>query len=134
MGSRPTNNASTRQGAATTQQEGARDKEVSRRPEQSRRKAGTVSVEISGKRLSIRTDHDPIFVQQLARYVDDKLGQLQSMAPSAPFEKLMLLASLTLAEELFEAQDELVNLRNDLSERTEAMIALIEEEAGRLGG
>lgn len=98
-----------------------------------RKQMDTVSIEIRGKRLSIRTDHDPEYVRELSRYVDDKLRELQMMAPSAPFEKLMMLASLTLAEELFEAQGELVDLKHDLNERTEAMLALIEEEAARLG-
>jgi cell division protein ZapA (FtsZ GTPase activity inhibitor) len=93
----------------------------------------TVSIEIRGKRLSIRTDHDPEYVRELSRYVDDKIKELQMMAPSAPFEKLLMLASLTLAEELFEAQGELVDIKNDLSDRTEAMLALIEEESARLG-
>ena len=94
---------------------------------------GTVNITIHGKRLAIRTDHDPKFVQQLSGHVSEKLRELQNMAPSAPFEKLMLLASLTLAEELFEAREQLVGLRHDLAERTEAMLAIIEDETARLG-
>ena len=98
-----------------------------------RKKMDTVSIEIRGKRLSIRTDHDPEYVRELSRYVDDKIKELQMMAPSAPFEKLLMLASLTLAEELFEAQSDLVDIKDNLNERTEAMLALIEEESARLG-
>ena len=98
-----------------------------------RKTMDTVSIEIRGKRLSIRTDHDPEYVRELSRYVDDKIKELQMMAPSAPFEKLLMLASLTLAEELFEAQSDLVDIKDNLNERTEAMLALIEEESARLG-
>lgn len=99
---------------------------------QSRRQPGTVNIEIRGKRLALRTDHDPVFVHQLASYVDQKLANLQSMAPSAPFEKLMMLASLTLAEELFSAQGDLDGLRQDFASRTEAMLAVLEQERSKL--
>ena len=79
--------------------------------------AGAVSVEIRGKRLSIKTSHDPEFVQQLARYVDNKVRSLQMAAPSAPFDKLLMLASMNVAEELFAAQEESAYLRERIRER-----------------
>ena len=131
MNSRRTDAA--RQGARQTTESApqGRQQGVLRPPP--RKQMDTVSIEIRGKRLSIRTDHDPEYVRELSRYVDDKINELQMMPPSAPFEKLLMLASLTLAEELFEAQGELVDIKNDLSDRTEAMLALIEEESARLG-
>ncbi|MEM1349844.1 MAG: cell division protein ZapA, partial [Myxococcota bacterium] len=82
---------------------------------------GSVVVDIRGKRLAIRTDHDPEFVQQLARYLDNKMRALQTQAPTAPFEKLLMLTSLNIAEELFEAQRELADVRAGLDARLSAL-------------
>ena len=71
-----------------------------------RRRTDRVEVEIRGKRLSVRTDHDPQRVHEMADYLDEKVRQLQAMAPSAPFDKLLMLASLTVVEELFEASED----------------------------
>lgn len=90
-----------------------------------------VTIEIRGKRLSIRTDHDPEHVLQLARYVDSKVRSLQTAAPNAPFEKLLMLASLNIAEELFESQEAVVRMRRGVTERTEAMLALLDSQEGR---
>lgn len=95
------------------------------------RQPSPVSIEIRGKRLSIKTDHDPDHVLQLARYVDSKVRSLQTAAPNAPFEKLLMLASLNIAEELFEAQEAVVRMRRGVTERTEAMIALLDTQDGR---
>ena len=131
MNSRRTDAA--RQGARQTTESTPQGRQQGGLRPPPRKKMDTVSIEIRGKRLSIRTDHDPEYVRELSRYVDDKIKELQMMAPSAPFEKLLMLASLTLAEELFEAQSDLVDIKDNLNERTEAMLALIEEESARLG-
>lgn len=95
------------------------------------RQASPVTVEIRGKRLSIRTDHEHDHVLQLARYVDSTVRSLQTAAPNAPFEKLLMLASLNIAEELFEAQEAVVRMRRGVTERTEAMMALLDAQEGR---
>lgn len=90
----------------------------------------TVNVEIRGKRLAIRTDHDPVHVHQIANYLDTKLRDLQAQAPSAAFEKLLMLASMTIVEELFEVRAEMAHLRQDMASKTEALIQMIDQEAG----
>lgn len=91
----------------------------------------TVNIEIRGKRLAIRTDHDPVYVHQIANYLDTKLRDLQAQAPSAAFEKLLMLASMTIVEELFDARAELAHLRHDVASRTEALISLLDQESSQ---
>jgi cell division protein ZapA len=91
------------------------------------RQSGPISVEIRGQRLTIRSDRDSVFVEGLAKYIDAKVAELQSAAPTAPFDKLLMLASLTVAEELFEARGQLDELRRQLKERTASMASLLEE-------
>lgn len=89
-----------------------------------------VSVEIRGQRLSIRSNHDPAFVESLAEHIDGKVAELQKAAPAVSLSKLLMLASMTVAEELFEARHEIDRLRDEITDRTDAMLALLEEADG----
>lgn len=87
----------------------------------------TISVEIRGQTLSVRSDHDPEFVRRLAGHIDEKVAEIQENAPSVPLSKLLMLASMTVAEELFEARNELEQLRGSIQERTDTMMSLLEQ-------
>lgn len=88
---------------------------------------GRVDVEIQGKTLSIRSDRDAEVVQELADYIDETLGDLREAAPGAPSDKLLMMASLTVAEELFEARSEIDRLRGEIEDRVADMRQLIEQ-------
>lgn len=90
-------------------------------------RAGPITIEIAGQRLSIRSDRDAVFVQSLARYIDQKVHDLQSAAPTAPLDKLLILASMTVAEELFESREELRHIRRNIKDTTQTMFELIEQ-------
>jgi len=92
-----------------------------------KRELGPVDVEIQGKSLSIRSDRDPEVVEHLADYIDETLGELREAAPGAPTDKLLMMASLKVAEELFEARSEIENLRGQIQERAAEMRNLIEK-------
>ena len=49
------------------------------------------------------------------------------MAPNAPLDKAMMLASLTVAEELFEAQERVRVLEATLRERVNNCLAALDE-------
>lgn len=100
------------------------------------RSSKAVNVEIRGQRLSVRTDHDPAFVRELAEHIDQKVATLQKAAPAVSLSKLLMLASMTVAEDLFEARQEIDRLQEEISQRTETMLALLEEleQAGREEG
>ena len=89
--------------------------------------SGPINIEIAGQRLSIRSDREAVFVQGLARYIDQKVSELRAAAPAAPMNKLLILASMTVAEELFESREELRDLRRELKDRTQTMFDLIEQ-------
>ncbi len=89
--------------------------------------SGPINIEIGGQRLSIRSDQDSAFVQNLARYIDHKFEELQSTAPTMPMNKLLILASMTVAEELFETREELRQMRRQLKDTTQSMFDLIDQ-------
>ena len=76
--------------------------------------AKAVSVEIRGQKLSVKSDRDPEFVRQLAAHIDKKVATLQKAAPA-------------VAEELFEARHDIDRLKEEITDRTEAMLAMLDQ-------
>ncbi len=90
-------------------------------------RSGSVSVHIRGQKLSIKSDRDPKHVNELAAYVDQKVGVLQDAAPSVSLDKLLMLASMNVAEELFEARRKSEELRQALQQKVNSAMAIIDE-------
>ena len=61
-------------------------------------------VEIMGREYSLKGDVDPEYMILLSKYVDDKIKELKSSLREADITKLVLLTSLNIADELFEAR------------------------------
>lgn len=89
--------------------------------------SGSVSVQIGGQKLSVKSDKDPQLVADIAAYVDDKVGSIREMAPSVSMDKLLILASMTVAEELFEARARVQLLETSLRERVQSCLAVLDE-------
>lgn len=87
---------------------------------------GPVTVDIRGQRLTIRSDRNRDFVIELARYFDDKVAELQAAAPTATFDKLLILAGMNVAGELFEARNQLAQLQEEIRQRSEVLHHLLE--------
>ena len=64
-----------------------------------------VHVEVNGQRYPIRSTLDPVYVQELASYVDRKLRIALESAPSSDTLGLAILAALNIADEFFRARD-----------------------------
>jgi len=88
---------------------------------------GSVSVSVGGVKLSLKSDKNPDLVADIAAYVDDKVGAVREMAPSVPMDKALMLASLTVAEELFDAQARLRELESTLKERVNSCLTTLDE-------
>lgn len=89
--------------------------------------AGSVGVEIRGHKLSIKSDKDPAHVQELAKFIDGKAAQLQAMAPGVSLEKILMLVSMTVAEELFDARDQNRTLKEQFKLRVDAALKAVED-------
>jgi cell division protein ZapA len=64
-----------------------------------------VSIQIASRTYELACgDGEEERVQELAAYVDEKVGELRRQLPGAPEIKLMVFASLLLAEESREAR------------------------------
>ena len=77
-------------------------------------KKNKVVVHLMGHDYTLLTDQSPEQVQRVARYVDRKLRET-AITTRAAEPMVATLTSMTLADELFRAQDEIVRLKRELS-------------------
>ena len=93
----------------------------------------SVEVEISGQRLTIRSDESPQYVQALADYVD---AQLRELAPGGrtglQLQRMALLVAMAMADELFREKDLHRQFRARVTHKLEALQAALAEHEQHL--
>ncbi|MFV8755054.1 cell division protein ZapA [Nannocystaceae bacterium ST9] len=90
----------------------------------------SVSVEIAGQTLSIRSDEGPEYVQELADFVDAHLRELTDGRRSFSLQRMALLVAMQIADELFREKDLARRYRARVEARLQALeAAIVEHEA-----
>lgn len=64
-------------------------------------KSETITVQIGDRPYTLRAGDDPDYVRQVADYVDQKMKEISSMAPSLQPTHLAVLTAINIADELF---------------------------------
>jgi cell division protein ZapA len=83
-------------------------------------------VEIYGQTYSMQGDLDPIYVAELASYVDDKMHSIADGTGLVDSVRVAVLASLAIADELHTLRKANQELRGDLRERAEKCLTVVE--------
>ena len=77
-------------------------------------KKNKVVIHLMGRDYTLLTNEDAAQVQRLARYVDRRMREV-SITTRAGENVVPTLTAMTLADELFRAQDETVRLKKELA-------------------
>ncbi len=77
-------------------------------------KKNKVFIHLMGREYALLTDQDTRQVQRLSRYVDRKMREV-SLTTRAGESMVPMLTAMTLAGELFSAQDENTRLKKELA-------------------
>jgi cell division protein ZapA len=88
----------------------------------------SVTVRIAGEEHNIRATAEPGYTRRCAKHVDERIHEIRRQAGLIEGHKAAILAALSIADECFQAQDELERLRADLAERTRRMTERLERE------
>ncbi|MCB1158956.1 MAG: cell division protein ZapA [Leptospiraceae bacterium] len=64
-------------------------------------------VEIFGSQYTISGDMEEDYIRHLADYVHERMSELSKALPSAKEKQLAVLTALNIADELFQAEEEL---------------------------
>ena len=85
-----------------------------------------IPVEIHGQRYPIRSTLEPEYVARLATYVDEKIRAAAESTPTGDSLRLVVLAALNIADELFRCRD--INRQRDgqLAERASELERLLD--------
>ena len=90
-----------------------------------------VSIQIANRTYELACgDGEEERVQELAAYVDEKVGELRRQMPGAPEIKLMVFAALLLADESREARGlakQAESARESASDNAETLASALEE-------
>jgi len=87
----------------------------------------TVIVKIYNQELKLRTTESPDYVREVARYVDAKIYEVVDSSAGIPSSKLIILAALNIADELFKEKEKLENLTRKLEEHSKIIAEKISE-------
>jgi cell division protein ZapA (FtsZ GTPase activity inhibitor) len=82
-------------------------------------KETTVSVVIHGTQLHFKTD-DPEYIHELARFVEEQIGKIESSGKVTASSKAVTLAAFNIADELLRLRKE----KKGLSERLDVMLEM----------
>lgn|SRR5690606_34274486 len=83
----------------------------------------SVSVEIAGQVLSIRSDEGPEYVQELADFVDAHLREIGGNRRTFSLQRVALLVAMQIADELFREKDLRARYRARVEARLDALEA-----------
>jgi len=88
-----------------------------------------IRVEIYGQVYSLRTSLDPAYIEELAQLVDARMRALAEQTDAVDTRRLAVLAALTLADELRQAQqasEAAPTAPDDVLRRLEALSQVLE--------
>jgi cell division protein ZapA (FtsZ GTPase activity inhibitor) len=86
----------------------------------------SVTVRIAGEEHTIRASAEPTYTRKCAKLVDDRIHQIRLQAGLIEGHKAAILAALSIADECFQAQDELERVRRELSGKATELVRRIE--------
>jgi len=79
---------------------------------------GRVDIEIFGKIYTVKGEKDPEYVRKVAEYVDRKMREISQVTETVSTSRIAILASLNIADELFDLMDNAEELRDRMTELT----------------
>jgi len=77
----------------------------------------SVTVRIAGEEHTIRANTEPSYTRKCAKLVDDRIHEIRLQAGLIEGHKAAILAALSIADEYFQAQEELGRVRAALGKR-----------------
>lgn len=86
----------------------------------------SVTVRIAGEEHTIRASAEPEYTRKCAKLVDDRIHQIRMAAGLIEGHKAAILAALSIADEYFQAQEELERARAEVAAQVDELAAELE--------
>jgi cell division protein ZapA len=88
--------------------------------------ANRVKVEIYGQTYNLGGDLDEVYVQKLARYVDEKMRAVSEATQTVDSVRVAVLAAMAIADELHSQEKQTVHRDDALRERAQQCLTILE--------
>jgi cell division protein ZapA len=88
----------------------------------------SVTVRIAGEEHTIRANAEPEYTKRCAKLVDDRIHEIRIQAGPIEGHKAAILAALSIADQYFQAIDELEYVRKEVAARATNLTRRIEAE------
>ncbi len=86
----------------------------------------SIEVQILGQNYAIKTDEEEAYIKSLARFVDEKLKEIYSVAPNVNQTKASVMAAFGIADELFKLRTDQENMHKMIEEKTEILSGFLD--------
>src|SRR5262249_60634023 len=87
-----------------------------------------IELTLLGHALTILSEASPDYLRRLAKYLEERVGQLKRSGVADPLTALSL-AALDITDELFRAREDKKNDEDDVGARIGALVALLDKVA-----
>jgi cell division protein ZapA len=87
----------------------------------------SVTVEVAGHKLTLRTDADQRYLDTLAAFVNDKIAEVKTSTRTFSTHALAILAALNIADELLRSREKHADLRRRVREKAVRISELLEK-------
>ncbi|MDX1492889.1 MAG: cell division protein ZapA [Longimicrobiales bacterium] len=87
----------------------------------------SVTVRIAGEEHTIRASAEPEYTRKCAKLVDDRIHQIRVQAGLIEGHKAAILAALSIADELFQNQEEAEQVRSEADARAARLADRIQQ-------
>jgi cell division protein ZapA len=89
----------------------------------------SVTLEVAGQRFTLRTDADQGYLDALAVFVNEKIGEVKTSTRTFSTHALAILAALNIADELFQTRHKQAELRRRVREKAIRIGELLDKVA-----
>ena len=93
----------------------------------------SVTVRIAGEEHTIRANAEPAYTRKCARLVDERIQEIRSKSGLIEGHKAAILAALSIADEYFQALEELGRTRKEVLSRSSSLVRRLQVELGEDG-
>jgi cell division protein ZapA len=88
--------------------------------------AERIKIEIYGQTYQMQSDLDAAYIEDLARYVDEKMNAVAEATHTVDSVRVAVLAALSIADELHALQRKQQEVRTALRDRAERCLTVVE--------
>ena len=93
----------------------------------------SVTVRIAGEEHTIRANAEPEYTKRCAKLVDDRIHEIRMQAGLIEGHKAAILAALSIADQCFQAIDELEQVHKEVASRVTNLTRRIKAEVPETG-